>query len=222
MKMTRSHYTTIAAGALALAAGAFAARMRDPVSTNAVTAATAKPVMSIPAPGRGVSAPLAQALKTETGAKRWLLLLAAAEKADASDMPGLIRAVGADSSAVRMLAARWADVDPSHMLHTIYAEFQLPENAPGALPSRWTLASVLFEQWAKNDVNAAVKALNDVPEFSGRESLRMTTANEIFKTDVEAGLRAMKDWNIRNYSPSMKSVAAWAARAIRGTRRRPY
>ena len=213
--MTRAHFITLIGAALALALGALAAKMREPFSTDtapATPAAFAKPTMPAPAPGRSVSDPLAHALQTETGAKRWLLLLAATEKAGASDMPGLIRTVAADSSAVRMLAARWADLDPSHMLHTLYAEFMLPENAPGSLPSRWTLASVLFEQWTKNDVAAAIKALNDVPEFSGRENLRMTTANEIFKTDVEAGLRAMKDWNIRNYGPDMKGVAAWAAR----------
>ncbi len=207
--MTRAHFTTIAGAVLALGFGAFAAKMREPFSTNT---APAKPAMPAPKPGRAASESLAHALKTETGAKRWLLLLAATEKADASDMPGLIRAVGDDSAAVRMLAARWADLDPSHMFNTLYAEFMLPENAPGALPNRWELTSVLFEQWVKNDAAAAMKALNDVPEFSGRESLRMTTANEIFKNDAEAGLRAMKDWNIRNYLPDMKSVAAWAAR----------
>ena len=214
--MTRAHFTTLSGAAFALAVGAFAAKMREPFSQN--TAADAAPpipvktAMPAPAPGRAASDPLARALQTETGAKRWLLLLAATEKADATDMPGLIRAVGEDSAAIRMLAARWADLDPSHMFHTLYAEFMLPENTPGALPSRWDLTSVLFEQWVKSDVNAAMKALNDVPEFPGRESLRMTTANEIMKTDVEAGLRAMKEWNVRNYIPDMKSVAAWAAR----------
>ena len=211
--MTRAHFPTLGLAALSLSLGALAAKMREPSSPeNAAVHAVAKPALPTPAPGRTASEALARAVQTETGAKRWLILLAATENGDASDMPGLIRAVGEDNAAVRMLAARWADLDPSHMFHTLYAEFLLPENSPGALPSRWELTSVLFEQWVKSDVAAAMKALNDVPEFSGRESLRMTTASEILKTDVEAGLRAMKDWNIRNFVPDMKGVAAWAAR----------
>ncbi len=211
--MTRAHFTTLAGGALALGIGAVAAKMSEPAPAIVPPLVEpAKSAMPVPARGRTVSESFAAALQKETGGKRWLLLLAATEKADASDMPGLIRAVGVDSAAVRMLAAHWADLDPSHMFHTVYAELLLPENTPGALPSRYTLSSVLFEQWVKNDPAAAVKALNDVPEFSGRENLRMTASNQLMKADVETGLRAMKDWGIRNYSPDMKGVAAWAAR----------
>ena len=111
-----------------------------------------------------------------------------------------------------MLAAHWAELDPSGMFSSLYADYLLPENTPGALPGRGTLSDVLFEQWAKNDLPAAIRALTDAPSFSARDSLRMTLANDAMKADVETGLRVMADWGIRNYSPDMKSVAAWAAR----------
>lgn len=40
----------------------------------------------------------------------------------------------------------------------------------------------------------------------------MTVSNQVLKADVEQGLRVMKEWNIRNYIPDMKSVAEWASR----------
>ena len=50
----------------------------------------------------------------------------------------------------------------------------LPDGAPGTLPSRYILSDVLFEEWTKSNAKAAIKALTDVPDFSGREQLRMS------------------------------------------------
>jgi hypothetical protein len=155
---------------------------------------------------------LARVVRTETGAKRWLVVLAQAEKAKAEQMPALIRSVGNDSAMIRMLAARWAELDPRHMFASLYADLLQPDGAPGTLPGRWVLTDVLFEEWVKKDVGAVIKALNEVPNFNGRDNLRMTVASRVLKADVEKGLLAMKEWNIRNYVPDMKSVPEWAAR----------
>jgi hypothetical protein len=40
----------------------------------------------------------------------------------------------------------------------------------------------------------------------------MTVVNRVMKADVEKGLLAMKEWNIRHYMPDMKGVSEWAAR----------
>jgi hypothetical protein len=156
--------------------------------------------------------PLARVVRTETGAKRWLIVLAQAEKADATKMPALIRSVGNDSAMIRMLAARWAELDPAHMFASLYADLLQPDGAPGTLPGRWILTDVLFEEWVKKDTAAVIKALNEVPNFSGRDNLRMTVVNRVLKADVEKGLLAMKEWNIRHYIPDMKGVSDWAAR----------
>jgi hypothetical protein len=209
--MNRTTLHTISGCFLALVLGAGAASVRGFFQTNARSAAPRPiPVESIPT--RTIDEQLAETVRTGTGAQRWLLLSSAAENATAADMPGLIRLVRGDSAAIRMLAARWAEIDPRHMLNVLYADYVQPEDAPGTLPNRWELGSVLFEQWTKSDLAGAISALNDVPNFSGRESLRMTVANNAMKADVEQGLRVMKDWNIRNYIPDMKSVADWAAR----------
>jgi len=148
----------------------------------------------------------------EKGAKRWLVLLAQAEKADATSMPSLIRSVGDDPAMIRMLAARWAELDPAHMFASLYADYLLPDGAPGTLPGRSELTDVLFEEWTKKDPAAVIKALNNAPKFSGLDSLRMTVVNRLMRADVEQGLLAMKEWNIRHYVPDMGSVSLWASR----------
>jgi hypothetical protein len=209
--MNRSTQQTLFGGLIALGIGASAAYVLPHSSKPAST-----PASSAAAPVSEtedlIEGPLATAYRSATGAKRWLLLVSAAEHATAAEMSTLIRIARDDSAAVRMIAARWAELDPVGMFSSLYADYLLPENAKGTLPSRWILSDVLFEQWSKSDLPAAVKALKDVPDFSGRESLRMSLASQALKLDPEMGLRLMGEWNIRNYLPDMKSVAAWAAR----------
>ena len=208
--MNRSTLTTAIAAAVALVAGFAAGNLRT--TTDSATPTPPEKNVAPPAEQPDINAPLAAALKTETGAKRWLLLVAAAEKATAKDMPGIIRAAGGDDAATRMLAARWAELDPKHMFATLYAEFLLPDESPVALPNRYTLTDALFTEWAKADPGAAIKALTDVPDFSGLSNMRHSVASQLMKSDVEQGLRAMSEWKIDNYLPDMKSVAAWAAK----------
>jgi hypothetical protein len=153
-----------------------------------------------------------EVLKAAKGARRWLLLLSFAEKATAADIAALIRSVGPDSTAVRMLAARWAELDPLHMFASIYGDSVLPEDSPNAFPERSELGTVLFEEWAKRDLGTAVKALTDAPDSSVREEYRMILARAAMKEDVEQGLRLMKEWRIRGSVPDMKKVTEWAAR----------
>ena len=212
--MKLSMIQTIGGGLLALALGAGAAAWRGhspavPSSGTSVNA-TASGLESGKTMGRPIDPVLAEGLRVETGAKRWLLLLAATEEAKPSDMPGLILAAGKDSAAVRMLGARWAEMDPKHMFQSLYAEYLLPTDAPGSLPERWALTDVLLEHWTKLDPAAVRKALNEVPNFSGRDNLRMTVVNHLMKNDVEMGMLAMQEWNIRHYIPDMKKVAEWA------------
>jgi hypothetical protein len=155
---------------------------------------------------------LAQALKTETGARRWVLMFAALEKATAFDIPGLIRAAGNDSAMTRMLAARWAELDPLGMFQSIQADYLLPEGSSAALPNRWVLSDVLFTEWIKRDSQAVFDAVTKAPDLPGRDNLRMNVVNQFMRIDVEKGLLAMKEWNIRNYLPDLKGVAEWAAR----------
>ena len=101
------------------------------------------------------------------------------EKATAADLPALIRLAGGDSAMVRMLAAHWADLDPSHMFNVLYADALLPEGSPGALPNRADLREVLFEQWTKRDLAGAIEALTNVPNFPGLDTLRTPVAASI-------------------------------------------
>ena len=211
--MNRANLQTIAGSIVALAVGAIAGTWLHQPATIVGPNATANASLTTDDPaagGRPIDASLTETLRADTGAKRWLRLLAASEEATARDMPGLIRAAGNDSAAVRMLGARWAELDAPHMFRTMYADFLVPEDSPGTLPSRWILTEALFEQWTAGDPRAVVKALTDVPNFSQRDQLRMTVVNQLMKGDVEQGLIAMSEWNVRNYLPDLKKVASWA------------
>ncbi len=222
--MNRTTWQTLIGCALALVLGAAFGGMRSlldahPGATSASSrtattagAGTAAGMPAAPASEAPIDDPLPAKLKAQRGAERWLTLLTELETAKAEDIPRLLRAVGDDSASVRMLGARWAELDPRHMFNYLYSDHLLPEDAPNALPLRGSLDDVLIEEWVKSDVAAAAKALTDVPDFRGRDNLRMTFINRAMNDDVERGLLAMKDWNIRHYSPDMKKVGDWAAR----------
>lgn len=218
--MNRSTLHTLIGCALALAVGAAAGSISifRPGSSTAPNAAPPAGLAPAPLPAlaaiprRPAYAALGETLRTASGANRWLQLLSAAESATAADMPELIATVGDDSTAVRMLAARWAELDPQHMFTWVYSEYLVPETARSGESKRYILSEALFEHWVKVDLAAAVKALDAVPSFSGREQFRMTIANQAMKTDVEQGLRLFKQWNIRNYLPDMRVFGEWAAR----------
>jgi len=212
--MNRSLVPTLMGSGVALAVGIVIARIVPPENSRGVGNATAKPNDPVSADSvvQPAETALARAIRTEKGAHRWLIVLAQAERANAEQMPALIRSAGNDSAMIRMLAARWAELDPKNMFASLYADYLLPDGSPGTLPGRWELTNVLFDEWIKKDADGLVKALDEVPDFSGRQNLRMTVASELFKTDVEKAMLAMKEWNIRHYVPDMNKVSEWAAR----------
>jgi hypothetical protein len=98
------------------------------------------------------------------------------------------------------------------MFGELYADFLQPESAPTALPLRNALMASLFDEWAKSDPAALVKAVSEAPAFQGSRNARLTAVDSLMKTDIETALRTMHEWDISNYGPKMKGVAAWAAR----------
>ena len=205
--MNRDTHHTITGCIVAIALGGVIGAMRS-------SSRTAEPIRPTPSNAEtpSINEPLARAMKTETGAKRWLLLVAASEHAAAQDMPGLLRAVGDDEAAQAMIVTHWAKLNPKHMFTSLYADYLLPEGSPAALPNREWLAERLISQWMKSDPAAALKALNEVPEFSGLKALRNHAIEALISTDFEAGLRAMSEWRLRPYISQTKSVEEWAAR----------
>jgi len=180
------------------------------------TSATASPAFS---PGRladsaksssaeKAAADLSAELARQKGAMRWLYLLGAADKASAADMPALVRAAKDLPGATRMLATRWAEMDPQHMFRTLCAEYARNKSG-GTLADEYPLRSILFEIWAKQDPEAAIAALNDRSVLPGVESERFSMANTIMKSDPLRGFKLMNDWNITSYLPDLRHVAAW-------------
>ena len=159
---------------------------------------------------------LAQALATAPRVERWLLLVAAAEKATSDEMPGLLRLCQGDNAALRMVAARWADMAPAHMWQTLQQLSVSGQAMPGKADasglglSTFDLAQLLLESWTPRDQSAVIAALSAAKDFPDIESLRHKALETFVKTDPESALRAMRDWASRLYVPRMDSVRLWA------------
>jgi hypothetical protein len=153
---------------------------------------------------------LAAELARQKGAMRWLYLLGAAEKATAADMPAMLRAAKDLPGATRMLAVRWAELDPQHMFRTLCADYARHKTG-GALAEDYNLRGILFETWAKTDPEAAIAALQDRTALPGVEGERFSMANTIMKTDPLRGMKLLNDWNITSFLPDLRNVSAWVA-----------
>ena len=197
---------TIAGCGVALAVGVLVGSHREaPVAHGRLPIPEA-------APARAYDDTFAKTIRDAKGAERWLALLSEAEQATAADLPGLIRIAGADDAMLRMLAARWAELDPKHMLNSLYADALLPADSVGRLPGGIVLRDVLLEEWTKRDLAGAIAALNDVPAFSLRDFFRLKLADAALQSEVERGLGLMSEWKITNFIPDLGKVSAWAAR----------
>ncbi len=145
-------------------------------------------------------------LALSSGVTRWLYWLEALEKATAADFPRLARLAKSNPAALRLVAARWAEVAPRHLFDTLVAASKFR----GDLPVQ-RLARALFDTWPQRDPEAAIAALNEPGDYGMRSSWRMDVATTVLRSDVEQGLRLMADWHIETYDPGMNSVAKWAA-----------
>ncbi len=153
-------------------------------------------------------------LARRQGPMRWLSLLGAVDQATAADMPALLRSAKGLPGATRLLASRWAALDPRHMFDALSADYA---RHPGddSLAHDSQVRSLLFETWANKDPEAAIAALNDLARLPGMESERFSMANTIIKTDPARGLKLMNDWNITGYIPDLNGLAAWVEQSPR-------
>jgi hypothetical protein len=222
--MKRSFIILLSASA-GLAAG-FAVRWLQPspltteapARTKTVAAAANKtPVTNVSgaSPNRTMT-PLAshleQQLAVSTGVSRWLEWMSVMEKAKSSDFPDLARLARGNSVVLRMVAARWMEVDRDHLFKTLVAESGNVDPVTGAQAFPLTgLGQQLFEEWSKTDPAAAVAALSGSDCPAQLRDLRYTVLNSVMAKDPEMGLKAMADWKVENYGTGTEGIAKWAA-----------
>jgi hypothetical protein len=149
---------------------------------------------------------LEQDISMSSGVTRWLYWLEALEKASPSDFPRLARLAQGNATALRFVAAKWAEVAPRHFFDTMVAASQQGDTFPVN-----DLGYLLFQEWPKRDPEAAIAALSGTNNFGMRNSWRFTAVNSVFEADVERGLRLFSEWHIGNYGPRMTGVSKWAA-----------
>ncbi|HUF60808.1 MAG TPA: hypothetical protein VMN36_01925 [Verrucomicrobiales bacterium] len=151
---------------------------------------------------------LAEAASRASRTHKWLWLATQAESARADEMPRLVRLAAGDSELIRMLAARWTELDPAHMLTTLLADIR---SSKQTIPEGGRLMHELIQSWGESDPQLLAKALSDDSLFAGYEDFRLTGAGIIMEQDPGLGLRLLTEWGIRNSTPSMNKVGEWAA-----------
>lgn len=153
-------------------------------------------------------------LVRQPGALRWLYLLGAAEEASAGDMPRLVRAASSEPAALRMLAVRWAELDPKHMFDTLCADAARSRvGIPGSdLSAVGDLKDLLFETWMQKDQKAAIEALGNLSALPKMDAVRLGIASNIMKSDPAQAFKLMHDWNLRNYVPPLDGISQWVAK----------
>src|SRR5205085_9556696 len=119
--------------------------------------------------GRSPNAPsftnaLARNLSLSTGVTRWLYWMDAVERASLADFPGLARLAVGDHTAIHLIAARWAQLDPKNFFHELVGN-----DLPGG---NGTLGYLLIRDWAKRDPTAMIAAFNE----AGSRALPWRTA----------------------------------------------
>jgi hypothetical protein len=134
---------------------------------------------------------------------RWLLWFEALEKAELDDYPQLVRLTDKNPAAFRLLAARWIDQSPEHLLN------HLPVPKSGVADR---LAETLFLEWPKRDPEGVIMALNKPEHTALRHYWGAHVAEALLENgNVERGLRLLGEWHINDFSPGMSGVAKWAA-----------
>ena len=160
------------------------------------------------------AAELANSFAVSKGAERWLLLIAQAEKAKASDMPGLLRLAAGNERMVRMLGTRWAELDPRHMFDSLISDLAKSERIDESVD----LFSLLITEWMARDAAGAIAALTQASNLAGvnplfMEQRRSEAVSIVMKSDPARAIALMKEWSIRRHLPDLRPLKKWLAQS---------
>jgi hypothetical protein len=143
-------------------------------------------------------------LSLSTGVKRWLRWWEALDQATADDMPALVRLAQGKADVLRLIGARWAQIDPKHMFESLMA------NGSPSDTNHRDLIRQLLKDWTPLDPEAVIATLNESSGTANGGPWAWTVAGIVMKSDPERGLKLFSEWNIVNYGPSMNKVRSWA------------
>lgn len=157
---------------------------------------------------------LAARFAVSKGAERWLLLLTQAEKATASDMPGLLRLAAGNETMARMLGTRWAELDPRHMFDLLISDLAKSERINDSVD----LFSLLITEWMARDAGGAIAALTSASNLAGVNPLfieqrRSEAVSIVMKSDPARAIALMKEWNVRRHIPDLQPLERWLAQS---------
>lgn len=146
------------------------------------------------------------------GVTRWLHWMTALEKAQLADFPQMARMAKGNSILLRMISARWIELNPRHLFDTLVATaHETVATAGGHAIPRYELGQQLIQDWSQRDPAAVIAALSG-PDFPATlRDLRYTVLNAVMLKDPELGLKTMAEWRVENYGTGTEGIAKWAA-----------
>lgn len=168
---------------------------------------TASPLNSSAATRRKDDSPLATKLEHDLamseGVTRWLYWMEAIDNAGINDFPRLAQLAKGNPAALRLLAQHWVELNPYHFFNTLVG---MPRNGGAG-----ELETVLFDEWPRRNAEAAIAALNGLPDSGLRQKWRLQVATSVFSNDVERALQLLSEWRLEEYEPPVDALRKWAA-----------
>jgi hypothetical protein len=157
-----------------------------------------------PEVGSALVSKLERDLSMAKGVTRWLFWFEALENARPEDFARLAELARSDSAILKMVAARWMEVNPQSMFESAAALLQ--ESSSRELGS--SLMNLLLDSWPKTDPEAAIAAVGAARSRLGR-NWEIRVINAIFDKNIERGLKLLHEWSVHDYGPSVKAVRPW-------------
>lgn len=145
------------------------------------------------------------------GANHWLHWMAGVENAALADLPGLARMAKDNPIALRMIAYRWCQLDPKHFFETLKKESRFADRSGDEKFPIMEMGRYLFEEWSKDDPEAAIAALSSPDAIVGHQGLRHSVVDSVMRADPRRGLQLLSQWSIFNNGPRQDGVKKWAA-----------
>jgi hypothetical protein len=137
--------------------------------------------------------------------------MSALENAKITDFPHMARMAKSNPVALRMIAARWIELDPGHLFESLIAGAPEVDSTDNLSFPCSELGHQLMEEWVARDPAGAIAALSR-PDFPFiLRDLRYNVLNNVMKKDPELGLKTMTEWNVDNYDVDSASFGKWAA-----------
>ncbi|MDP0490067.1 MAG: hypothetical protein Q7Q71_03325 [Verrucomicrobiota bacterium JB023] len=132
----------------------------------------------------------------EGGEESWLRWLAELENATLADMPRFVSHVPDHGPARDLVVERWLDLGPDEAIDYFQKKFAAGEMGAGMLDPDVQFVAILFDAWAKRDLDGAIAALEAMEAFPFLEKRIARLAELLAGKEPERAIRLAMRHNV--------------------------